>query len=71
MTQSEMEEVARGNIERHLGDVTTDYDHEEDAADAIYDGAYTLGFNALTGAGVDPRTAGQVASSVAQLFAQP
>jgi hypothetical protein len=70
-TLIEMEEIARGNIERHLGDIAADYDCEEDAADAIYDEAYTLGFDALVDAGIDHITAGKIAQSVAQCYAQP
>ena len=64
MTRDRMEEIARGNIERHLGDVAED-------ADSIYDEAYTLAFDALADAGVDHGTAGEVARRVAQGFAQP
>lgn len=60
-----LEEIALGNIERNLGDVA------EESADAIYDEAYVLGFDALVDAGVDHQTARKVARSVAQRFAQP
>ena len=63
MTEYEMEEIARGNIERHLGDVAT--------PDSIYDEAYTLGVDALLDAGVERCEAVYIASRVAQLFAQP
>jgi hypothetical protein len=66
-----LEEIARGNIEQHLGDVASDYESEEDAADAIYDEAYTLGFDALVDSGVDPKTAREVADRVARCYAQP
>lgn len=72
MTETErLEEIARGGIERHLGDVAADYENEEAAADAIYDEAYTLGFDALVDAGIDHETAGKIAASVAQCYAQP
>lgn len=71
MTNQEMEEVARGNVERHLGDVAADYANEEDAADAIYDEAFTLAFDALADAGVDHGEARRVATGVAQCYAQP
>ena len=70
-TETEMEEIARGSVERHLGDVAADYESEEAAADAIYDEACTLAFDALVDAGVDHATARQVAAQVAQCYAQP
>ncbi len=71
MTREQMQEIARGNIERHLGDVAADYESEEAMADAIYDEAYTLGLDALVDAGVDLLTARSVALEVASGFAQP
>jgi hypothetical protein len=62
-----LEEVARGNIERHLGDVVD----SEMSADAIYDEAYTLAFDALADAGTDHGLAREIAARVAQCFAQP
>lgn len=67
MTNDQMEEIARGNIERHLGDVV----EEDMSPDAIYDEAYTLAFDALADAGVDHATARGIAAKVAQCFAQP
>jgi hypothetical protein len=67
MTEDEMRDKARGNIERHLGDVCDG----EESADAIYDEAYTLGFDALHDAGVNVETARRIAAEVAQTFAQP
>src|ERR1700733_10679655 len=71
MTDQELEEIARGNIERHLGDVAADYDSAEDAVDAIYDEAYTLAFDALHDAGIPDAKARAIASSIAQCYAQP
>lgn len=68
MKLERMEEIAVGNIERHLGDVCCDGD---ESPDAIYDEAYTLAFDALSDAGIDHKTARGVAASVAQRFAQP
>ena len=68
---TEVADIARGGIERHLGDVAADYDSEADAADAIYDEAYTLGFDALVDAGVSHEEARKIAASVAQCYAQP
>ena len=68
MTNDRMEEIAVGNIERHLGDVCCDGD---ESADAIYDEAYTLAFDALADAGIDHNMARIVAASVAQRYAQP
>lgn len=72
MTKLEkLEEIARGNIERHLGDVVADYEDEESAADAIYDEAYTLAFDALADAGVDHKKAQDIAQRIARGYAQP
>jgi hypothetical protein len=65
MTEAQMEEIARGNIERHLGDVA------DESPDAIYDEAYTLGFDALTDAGVTRDKAREIAQRVSMCFAQP
>jgi hypothetical protein len=64
MTEDQMIELARGNIERHL------YIEEGDE-DSIFDEAYTLAFGALADVGVSLIDARRVASKVAQLFAQP
>jgi hypothetical protein len=66
-----MREIARGNIERNLGNVADDYDSEEAAADAIYDEAYTLGFDALVDAGIEVPKAKKIAAEIAQCYAQP
>lgn len=71
MTKEKMMEIARGGIESHLGDVAAEYDSAEAAADAIYDEAYTLAFDALADAGVDHATAGTVAKEIAMCYAQP
>lgn len=66
MTRDEMKEIAKGNIERNLGNVCTgDAD-----ADLIYDEAYTLAFDALSDKGVSNDIARSIASEVAQPFAQ-
>lgn len=70
-TLIELEELARGNIDRHLGDVYADYGSEEEAADAIFDEAYILAFDALIDAGIDHRTARSIAQDLAQRYAQP
>lgn len=64
LTDSEMLEIARGNIERHL-------DSEDMSEDAIYDDAYTLAFDALVDAGVTHATARAVAARAAQGYAKP
>lgn len=71
MTSQQLEEIARGGIERNLGDVAADYESEEALADAIYDEAYTLAFDALADAGVEHAQARKIAASVAQCYAQP
>ena len=64
MTDEEMENIARGNIERHLGDCC-------ESPDEIYDEAYTLAFDALHDADVDDDKAREIAQRVAMCFAQP
>jgi hypothetical protein len=60
-------EIARGNVEQHLGDVVDG----DDSADAIYDEVYTLAYDALHDAGIDDATARTVAAELAQSYAQP
>lgn len=62
-----LEEIARGNVERHLGDVC----EGDDSADAIYDEAYTLAHDALIDADVNPMLACELAREVAMCYAQP
>jgi len=64
MTHEQMEDLARGNIERHLGDC------ECESPEDIYENAYVLAFDALHDAGVDDTTAGKVAQHLAQSMAQ-
>jgi hypothetical protein len=72
MTYDEMKELARGNVERNLGDaIAEDCDDGEPSADLIYDEAFTLAVDALIDAGVDNKTAGIIATEIAQSFAQP
>jgi hypothetical protein len=71
MTEEQMREIARGNIERHLGDIAAEYPDEELSAGTIYDEAYTLAFDALVNAGVQHGTARHVADEVARSYAQP
>ena len=74
LTEDEMQEIARGNIARHLGNTTAaDYvDNEsETAADAIYSDTYVLAFNALRDRGIDDETARRVANDVARTYIQP
>jgi len=65
------EEIARGKIEAHLGDVATEYESEEAAADAIYDEAFTLAYDALIDAECPEDIASYVARSMAHSYAQP
>lgn len=69
LSESQMEELARGNIERHLGDAVSE--SGETTADSVFDEAYTLGVDALVDAGVDNTTAQTVARRVVAMFAQP
>lgn len=77
MTEDQMREIARGNIEQNLSDAIAEDCADlgeyaaEAVADAIYDSAYILGFDALHDKGVDNETARRIASEVAQCFAQP
>lgn len=60
-------DIARGAIERHLGDVLG----EEHTADMIYDEAFAIAHDALVDAGVLPGLASLVAQVEAQKIAQP
>lgn len=71
MTEDQMRAVARSNIELHLGDAAGEYESAEAAADALYDEAYTLGFDALHDVGVPDDQARRIAGEVASLLAQP
>lgn len=69
MTEEQMREIARGNVERHLG---ADFpEGEEPTADMIYDDAFVLASDALRDAGVKPSEANRVAQQIAMEFAQP
>lgn len=65
MTSAEMEALAWGAIERHLGDVA------EESEDALYDEAYTIACDALVDAGCPLNDCRSVAQSLAQRIAQP
>jgi hypothetical protein len=65
-TDQQLEEIARSNIERHLGDVAAEYEDESTLVGGLYEEAYTLGFDALADAGVYHEKAGQIAQRVAQ-----
>lgn len=65
--RDELKEIARGNVERHLGDVC----EGEDSADSIYDEVYTLAFDALHDAGVPDETARSIAKELAMDHAAP
>ncbi len=67
MTKPNWDEIARGAIERHLGDVAD----EGMSTDSVYDEAYTLALDALVEAGLDQNEATKVAIHQAQLVAQP
>lgn len=67
MTNEQYHELARGAIERHLGDVC----EGEDSADSIYSEAYSLAIDALIDAGCHIELAGAIASDEAQKIAQP
>jgi hypothetical protein len=71
------EEAARGNVEQHLSDVS-DYvtadnpeANGEDVMGAIYNDAYVLAFDGALAAGADPVKAREIATRVAQCYAQP
>lgn len=67
LEDDECREIARGAIERHLGDVCTG----DDSADSIYDEAYTIAFDALHDKGATNEQAQTIAREVAQAIAQP
>lgn len=74
ITEEEMHEIARGAIERHLGDVVAEDCEElsvEALADRIYDEAFVLAHDALMDKGIDARTASKIAQQEAQKVAQP
>lgn len=68
--EARLEDIARGAIEQHLGDVLYTSDEEPDA-DIVYDEAFVLAHDALLDAGVDVETATRIASHVARCIAQP
>ncbi len=61
-----MRDIAIGGIEQGV-----DCDPDTVSADTMYEECYTLAFDALVDAGYDNFTAGSVASTEAQRFAQP
>lgn len=63
MTKDQMMEVARGNVERHLGDC--------EETDDIFEGVYILAFDALHDAGIPDEEAQLVAQELAMSYAQP
>ena len=60
-------EIARGNIERHLGDCFNP-DHNA-SSDEIYDEVYTLAFDAIFDAGGSKEQAQKIALELAQGYA--
>jgi hypothetical protein len=67
MNQAQMLDIARGAIERHLGDAAD----EAMSADAIYDAAFVLAHDALIDRGVEASAATPIAQQAAQAVAQP
>lgn len=63
--RAHFEEIARGNVERHIGDVAGE------SEDSIYDEALTLAQDALMDAGCPEEYLGEIARGVAQCYAQP
>jgi hypothetical protein len=59
----QLREIARGNIERHLGDCEN--------ADEIYENALTLATDALLDAGVERSKAQSIALELAMCYAAP
>lgn len=70
MQESRLEDIARGNVERHLDNVSSHLD-DVISPDEIYDEAYTLGHDALIKVGCDTDTACRIAEHVARCYAQP
>lgn len=67
LTDEQMREIARGNIEAHLGDVADG----DSSADAVFDEAFTLAMDALKDAGVSRDRAYRIAQSLAMDYANP
>lgn len=70
MTEERMHDIARGAIERHLGDCVGE-DGEEPTPDTLYDNAFVLAHDALLDAGVGKDNATRIAQYEAQCIAQP
>jgi hypothetical protein len=66
-SDSKYRDIARGAIERHLGDVCAG----DESADTIYEEAFTIAFDALHDAGIEQYTARRIAQEIAQGIAQP
>lgn len=60
-------ELARRNVETHLGDVAADYT-EEELAEALYDEVYVLAFDALVDNGVFHEAARELARQIAEPY---
>jgi len=58
-------ELARGYVEQNLDDVT------DESADSVYDAAFNLALEALSGASIRESQAKQIAQHVAACYAQP
>lgn len=67
MTEERMRDIARGAIERNLGDVVD----EDTSPDGVYDEAFVLAHDALLDAGVPADVATKIASELARDLAQP
>lgn len=62
MTKNEMMELARRNVDRHLGDCNCESD------DDLYDNTYTLAFDALHDKGISDEEAREVAKELATSY---
>lgn len=67
MNEQCMRDIARGAIERNLGDVVD----ADSSPDSLYDAAFVLAHDALLDAGIEAAEASRIASDEARNIAQP
>lgn len=65
--ENRLRELARSNVEANLGSCVD----EGDSPDTVYDEAYTLAFDKLADAGIPHDICRDLATEVAQGYAQP
>jgi len=60
--------IAQANVDKHLGDVTAEYESEEELAFNIYEDVYILAVDALLEEGVEVETCCKVAAALADSY---